>query len=158
MKYLIALLMIVPFVSLADMRMEVNANNTFCHAITPEGFANGNDDNEVFLGGCEPSVRQNTNGNGDGDYIHVKEYFGDLPFNGPAQYVQPGNGKGKAKGLQKKAAYVYTMTGAQSGEACTMVDSNNTTYVTNDWNLEYVVDSKKKTITYKLACRNGAQQ
>jgi len=158
-------LMLFAAIASSDMRMEVNSNNTFCHAVKPEAFEWGipagdiNDDNEVFLGGCRPSVDQNDDGTGDGDYIYTKQYFGDLPFTDPSGgYVQPGNGNGKAKGLQKKSRYVYTMTGAESGENCTMVDSNNTTYVTNDWNLEYVVSAYYKTITYKLACRNGAQQ
>lgn len=160
----------------ADQRFETTGG--FCHFVTPEGFANNNDDNEVFFANCENSIRQTANGDGNGStLVKVKYPSGAMPFYGE-----------------------HTYSGADTGVDCVMVDSNNTTYATQDWDSTYSanVDDFNKfkrafgsqegdrkyreefdfnddgvintldlsifrsqasgTIKYTISCRNGAQQ
>jgi hypothetical protein len=113
MKYFIIVLMMLSFTAVADQRFETVGG--FCHFVTPEGFANGNDDNEVFFANCENSIRQNQDGTGSGStLVKVKYPAGALPFTGK-----------------------HTFTGAGTGVDCVMVDSNGTQYVTRDWTATY---------------------
>jgi hypothetical protein len=172
MKYIAIVLMMVATGVFGDQRMETVGG--FCHFITPEGFANNNDDNEVFASNCVSSIRQNQDGTGMGSTIMEIEYpAGAMPFVGEYEY-----------------------TGDETGQECVMVDSNGTNYVTQDWTATYEakLDSKeyekfkkhfgkkhgkydlnddgivnfedlallkqnsKGEIEYELACRNAAQQ
>ena len=113
MKYIMLILMMLSMGAVADQRFETN--NGMCHFVTPEGFANGNDDNEVFFANCENSIRQNQNGTGSGStMVKVKYPAGAMPFVGE-----------------------YEFTGAGTGVDCVMVDSNGTQYVTQDWTASY---------------------
>lgn len=149
MKYITIVLMLFAATVSADQRMETVGG--FCHFVTPEGFANGNDDNEEFIANCVNTIRQNQNGTGNGSVlITVDRPTGSLAFVG-----------------------MYEFSGADTGIDCVMVDSNGTTYVTQDWDSVYnATDGKnhknKKgkghaknhgaSVTYSLTCRNGAQQ
>jgi len=169
MKTLIVIIaMMFSGVISADQRMETVGG--FCHAVTPEGFATGNDDNEVFISNCVSSIRQNADATGEGSYDVAVTYpsLNSMPF----------------------TAHFKT-TGADTGIACVMVDSNNTTYATQDWTSNYQVVNRKAQpakyapltqscngtscvstggqlisrarpalfkITYKLECYNGNQQ
>lgn len=170
MKGLIILLgLFVATVAAADQRMETVGG--FCHAVTPEGFATANDDNEVFISNCVSSIRQNADATGEGSYVVAVTY--------PSLKSMPFTNKS------------FKTTGAESGVNCVMIDSNNTTYVTQDWASNYQVINRKYQpatyapmtqscngttcvsvggqqtakakpaifrITYKLECYNGAQQ
>ena len=168
MKLLIVLLMFT-MNAYADQRFETVGG--FCHFVTPEGFENTNDDNEVFFANCENSIRQNQDGTGSGSTKTTGKYpAGALPFTGEHEYS------------------------GETGVDCVMVDSNGTVYVTQDWNSKYEVKIKglwgfKRAfltndedydfnedgivnaldigifkqnadgkIEYTLTCRNGAQQ
>jgi hypothetical protein len=112
MKYLLFVLLL-PLTVIADQRFETVGG--FCHFVTPEGFRNANDDNEVFFANCLNSIRQNEDGTGDGStVVKVKYPEGALPF-----------------------TESYETSGAETGIDCVMVDSNNTQYVTQDWNSKY---------------------
>ena len=104
--------------AIADQRFETVGG--FCHFVTPEGFANGNDDNEVFFANCENSIQQNQDGTGSGStLVNVKYPAGALPFIGE-----------------------HTFTGADTGVNCVMVDSNGTQYTTQDWTATYETEVK----------------
>jgi len=172
MKTLMAIIGIIGImlsgVVFADQRMETVGG--FCHAVTPEGFATANDDNEVFISNCISSIRQKANATGEGSYVMAVTYpsLKSMPF----------------------TAHFKT-NGADTGIACVMVDSNGTTYATQDWASNYRVVNRKAQpakyaqsittcngttciahpgalitpakpalhrITYKLECYNGAQQ
>lgn len=167
---LVGFIMLNAAAALADQRFETVGG--FCHYVTPEGFANGNDDNEVFYANCENSIRQNQDGTGTGsNTVKVKYPAGAIPFTGE-----------------------YTFTGADTGVDCVMVDSNGTTYVTQNWTATYEAEveglddfrdalgsydsdydlngdgvvngldiglfrqTAKARIKYELACYNGVQQ
>jgi len=167
---LVGFIMLNAAAALADQRFETVGG--FCHYVTPEGFANGNDDNEVFYANCENSIRQNQDGTGTGsNTVKVKYPAGAIPFTGE-----------------------YTFTGADTGVDCVMVDSNGTTYVTQNWTATYEAEVEglddfndafftddpeydlngdgfvdyadltifsadaKGRIKYTLACYNGVQQ
>jgi hypothetical protein len=138
----------------ADQRIDTDEN--YCHFVTPEGFENGNDDNEEFVQGCNGgTIRQNQNGTGNGSIlIEVNRPTGSLAFVGD-----------------------YEFNGADTGIDCVMVDSNGTTYVTQDWDASYSATDGKTNhgkgkgkghkkhllkhsaeVKYSLTCRNGAQQ
>jgi len=171
MKYIISTIVLLTSTALfADQRFETVGG--FCHAVTPQGVQDGNDDNEVFISNCLSSIRQNADGTGSGSYTIEVEYpVGAQPF-----------------------SHNFKTTGAESGIDCNMVDSNNTTYNTQDWYSVYqfeiddlnkfrkhlgkpsnkydyngngVVDAQdystfirktKAEITYTVVCKNGAQQ
>ena len=142
MKYVVLMFALFTVGAAADQRMETTGG--FCHFVTPEGFATANDDNEVFASNCESSIRQDADGNGDGSTIWEIEYpNGAEPF-----------------------AESYSTNGAETGINCVMVDSNGTTYATQDWDSTYKVKSRNRhsksrrdvEIEYRLVCRNGAQQ
>jgi hypothetical protein len=136
---MIAVLMFISVVAVGDQRFETVGG--FCHFVTPEGFQTANDDNEVFYANCLNSIRQNADGSGSGSTtINVEYPVGAAPF-----------------------IDSYETTGADTGVDCVMVDSNGTTYVTQDWNSVYEVKTRGKSklnveINFELVCRNGAQQ
>jgi hypothetical protein len=125
----IILLCVSMFVS-ADQRMETVGG--FCHAVTPEGFATANDNNEVFISNCVSSIRQNADGTGEGSYDVTVTYPSRraLPFTDPRYYT----------------------TGAGTGVNCVMVDSNNTTYVTQEWFSRYTVTNRAYQPAIYEAC------
>jgi len=147
----------------ADQRMETVGG--FCHAVTPEGFATANDDNEVFISNCVSSIRQNADGTGEGSY--------DVTVTYPSRSALP------------FTDHRYDTTGADTGVNCVMVDSNNVNYVTQEWFSRYTVINRAYqppkyapciptedewpeghphagqtciSITYELTCKNGIQQ
>jgi len=167
MRYFITLLVLVSSLAVADQRMETTGG--FCHAVTHEGFATANDDNEVFISNCVSSIRQNADATGEGSYVVAVTYpsLKSMPFTSS-----------------------FKTSGAESGVNCVMVDSNNTTYTSQDWVSNYQVINRKYQpakyapltqscngtscistgghlisrakpaifrITYKLECYNGAQ-
>jgi hypothetical protein len=118
MKYIILTMLLFSFNAVADQRFETTGG--FCHFVTPEGFANNNDDNEVFFANCENSIRQKANGDGEGSTTVKVDYpAGAVPFYGEHKY-----------------------SGADTGINCVMVDSNNTQYTTQDWDSNYKVRVK----------------
>lgn len=141
MKAILAGLLALGIVSSvsADQRFETTGG--FCHFVTPEGFQNGNDDNEVFYANCLNSIRQNSDGTGNGStIINVKFPLDSAPF-----------------------TESYETSFEETGIDCVMVDSNGTTYVSQDWNSTYEYRgitrrNKIPSIKYTLICRNGNQQ
>jgi len=96
----------------ADQRMETVGG--FCHfVINPN-----NADNEIFVSNCVSSIVQDNNGNVDG-YVSMR-------VNYPGVLLPVGN---------------LNLTGESTGINCVMVDSNGTTYVTQDWNSIYTPTS-----------------
>lgn len=115
MKYLSIVLLFIATSVCADQRFETVGG--FCHFVTPQGFQNNNDDNEVFYANCKNSIRQEANGTGSGSSkITAKYPPRGIPFIGEHEY-----------------------TGEETGVDCVMVDSNGTQYVTRDWNSKYSV-------------------
>ena len=93
----------------ADQRMETVGG--FCHfVINPD-----NEDNEIFVSNCVSSIVQNNNRTGTGWVLKKVKYPGILL---PVSNLM--------------------LTGAETGINCVMVDSNGTTYVTQDWISRYV--------------------
>lgn len=135
MKYITIIMLFLASQAIADQRFETVGG--FCHFITPEGFQTGNDDNEVFFANCLNYIRQKSDGTGEG----TTKVTATAPKN--ANVID---------------LVSYSTSGAQTGEDCVMVDSNGTTYVTQDWNSEYKVMGHSGKIEYSLACRNAAQQ
>ena len=133
MKYLLIAAAFISTSVFADQRFETVGG--FCHFVTPDGFANGNDDDEVFYANCLNSIRQNNDGTGTG-YVSITADYPkkeELPFS-------------------KK----YSTSGNQTGVDCVMVDSNGTQYRTQNWNAFYHVQGNKVKIT--MTCRNAQQQ
>jgi hypothetical protein len=119
MKYLIIVFLLLSANVIADQRMETVGG--FCHFVTPEGFATANDDNEVFLANCVNSIRQNADATGSGStMVKVKYPPTAMPFFGK-----------------------YKFSGAETGVDCVMVDSNGTTYATQDWDATYKTEIKE---------------
>jgi hypothetical protein len=131
--------------SYADQRMETVGG--FCHfVVNPQ-----NADNEIFVSNCVSSIIQNNDGTGTGFVLKKVEYPGLLLPVGDLR-----------------------LTGAETGINCVMVDSNGTTYVTQDWTSLYKVIRRPNrpakyshktparpplfSITYELTCENGNQQ
>jgi len=114
MKYILSFtLALFCTATIADQRLETVGG--FCHLVTPEGFQTNNDDNEMFLANCLNSIRQNADGTGSGStLVKIKYPANALPFYGEYEY-----------------------SGAETGVNCVMVDSNGTTYVTQDWDSVY---------------------
>lgn len=118
----------------SDQRFETVGG--FCHFVTPEGFQNGNDDNEVFFSNCENSIRQKSDGTGEGSTrVTVFYPMGSQPF-----------------------VKTHTASGADTGIDCVMVDSNGTTYTTRQWRSRYKVMGDSGKIEYTVSCRNADQQ
>ena len=108
MKALLVLLLASSLVQ-ADQRLETN--NGFCHFVLNAANA----DNEEFLANCLHGIRQNNDGTGTGAVYIAVQY---PPAGAP---------------VTEDVAY----TGTDTGIPCNMVDSNGTTYSTNDWNSFY---------------------
>jgi len=132
MKYVI-MFFALSFGASADQRFETVGG--FCHFVTPEGFQTANDDNEVFFANCLNSIRQKANGDGEGSTT--------------VKVIYPGSALLFTED--------YTTNGPATGINCNMVDSNGTTYTTNDWNSHYHVNTEDNSITYTLHCRNATQ-
>jgi len=119
----------------ADQRFETVGG--FCHFIlNPD-----NDDNEVFFANCENSITQNNDGSGEGStHVVVKYPLGGEPI--------------------VKTTYFDNETAPNI--PCVMVDSNGTTYVSNDWYSKYKYRAgrrhKPAQITFSMVCSNGRQQ
>ena len=106
--YIMLICAVTAYTVKADMRADT-ANN-FGHMVTPQGIATGDADNEIFLGGCPNRIRRQANGTAVGGYrCVVKEMPGFYPVTSPSQ------------------------ASSASGIACVLVESNGTTYVSNNW-------------------------
>lgn len=134
MKYLLlslALLLSTP--AMSDQRFETVGG--FCHFILNAQ----NDDNEVYFANCLNSIVQNNDGTGNGSTIILVTYpTGSAPISED-----------------------ITFTGTDTGIPCIMVDSNGTTYQTNDWDSEYKILPSKNNldrVSFSLSCRNAQQQ
>jgi hypothetical protein len=147
---LLALSALFVLTSHADQRFETTGG--FCHFVLPVGLQGGNDDAETFFANCENSITQLNDGTGQGTTTVTVKYSGDsIPF-----------------------TESFFSSGAETGINCVMVDSNNTTYVTQDWESSYKVKGAGKQrgggddaddrgsgggkITYTVVCRNAPQQ
>lgn len=113
MKFIIILLSVFVSIAIADQRFETVGG--FCHFVTPEGFATANDNNEIFTSNCVSSIRQNADATGSGStQVKVEYPANSFPFIGKHKF-----------------------SGTDTGVDCVMVDSNGTTYVTQDWTAVY---------------------
>ena len=142
----------------ADPRLEVKANGgTFCHILN--GNANNADD-ETFQGDCKAFVARNgTVANGRGIAVQKGVPYALLPHlqthgvlvypsNCPPRHIE--NGK------CRPSHTVIEMTDADfNNQACTMVDSNNDTYTSNDWVTR--ITWKRGKVTKEVICYNGNQ-
>jgi len=145
MKYILSFaLALFCTVAIADQRFETVGG--FCHFVTPDGFANGNDDAEVFYANCTNAIEQHNDGTGSGSTKVTVKFPGAMPFAGKHKF-----------------------TGSDTGIECVMVDSNGTEYRTLDWFAVYkasgddddydgMVDDGEGKIKYELTCLNAQQQ
>jgi len=134
-----ALLLSLPFVVLADPRIEVTDN--FCHV----PFDATNDDNESFLADCGGVVTVE-NGVADGYATLRKE---NVPLR--ALPVRPATGESSAE---------IRLNGADIDFTCTLVDSNGTQYQTGEWAVWTLAVQGNHpamgTATYEVFCFNAA--
>lgn len=146
MKYLVLLTLLAPLSLFADARIEVTDN--FCHA----PWDNGNTDNEAYLSNCG-AVLNVTNGIADGYAILVKKHVSvsAIPVS-----IDPRDTDEYPTG----EASVST-SGADSGAACVMVDSNGTNYQAASWDVVTTAERESQrwlaTVTYQIECWNGQQ-
>ncbi len=135
--------------AVADPRMEVNANNTFCHGM----WSFTNDDDEIFFGDCSVSINVDDADSADG--------------------TNTATGVAKAKGFivnntipglnRKGDKLIITNDNFQGDEDCTMVETNNTEYTADRWvSVLRVVkgkpDSRVLSVSLNLTCADLADQ
>jgi hypothetical protein len=132
----IIILAIVLFAAItwADPRIEINDN--FCHFILNPN----NTDREIFVGGCDGRIFTNGNGVARG-FIKIVQLLATQEAN-----------------VMLGAENEYIFTNDDSDTPCTLVDSNGTEYVSDNWKSVIVYNPKTERLVYKLICRQAQQQ
>lgn len=141
----------------ADPRIEVNANNTFCHVL--HGNV-GNADDETFDGACAPFVAANGVGGADG--YGLSERFG-VPAAAVAHVILYGQkvttGRCPPRREKKwkcRTEWVVDVTQDDyPGLACTIVDTNGTQYQSNNWRNR--ITWGDGVLVNSLVCLDGQQ-
>lgn len=142
----------------ADPRIEVNANNTFCHIL------NGNPDNaddETFDGGCINFIAANGGGaDGHGFSVHDGVPAAAVPHvfaNGVevlTGHCPPGQAKkGNCAAFQKSKWVVQMDQDDFNGLECAMVETNGTTYEAAQWTT--TIHYAEGRLTHDIVCLNG---
>lgn len=122
----------------ADPRMEINDN--FCHMILDAT----NTDNEIFVAGCNAQIVADGNGGATG-YVMITRWM-------PREEAQAMLGEDDQQ---------LSFTSDGSDAPCRMVESNGTTYESNDWESRIIFKRPWKEINkvvYYLYCRDGVAQ
>lgn len=132
----------------ADPRIEVNANNTFCHILN--GNVNDTDD-ETFDGGCNPWVSA-TGGVATGYGKSEQSY---IPASTVPHVFQYGV-RERYKGNRYRWRVTLTEEDFEAQD-CTIVDSNNTQYASDDWKTT-IMWHENGHLTQYIYCVNGQQQ
>lgn len=139
----------------ADPRIEVNADNTFCHIL--HGNA-GNADDETFDGGCAPFVAANGVGGADG--WGSSERFG-VPAEAVAHVFRYGREvtvghcpPGQKKKKKCQTEWVVDVTQDDyPGLQCTLVETNGTQYQSATWHNR--ITWENGVLVNTLLCSNG---
>lgn len=132
----------------ADPRIEVNANNTFCHILNGNP---ANDDDETFDGGCNPFIAvDDTGGNSTAGYGKSEQSY--IPASVVPHVFQYGV-RERYKGNRYR--WRAQLTDADMpGETCTLVDSNNTQYDATTWKT-VVMWHENGHLTQYIYCSGG---
>lgn len=143
--FLFLVLSLVCTFAFADARIEVTDN--FCHA--PYDAANA--DNENYLPGCDGVLYVHANGGRSHGQARVHREsisYGFLPI---AYEDMPDSG-----------VFNFRLDGDESATPCTMVDSNGTNYVTNNWSVRINVTRMpsiwRASVDYIIECWGGVAQ
>ncbi len=127
-------------IPLADYRMENNQDTKFTHFV----FDDNDTDNEYFSP-TEPGITVI-----DG----VASGYAHEVIRGAAKIKALIPEGGQIMGGGKRG---FIFTSEDSDNTCTMVETNGTAYVSNDWESEIIVHNKNKA-TLTLTCRNGVEE
>lgn len=146
----VAVLLIWAGFTYADPRIEVNANNSFCHA----PWDTQNDDKEVFLADCRGIVDADGAGGANGQAI-VARRVDRRAVTGIR------NGEIELVDIGRKFVANVTVSNGNSEFTCTLVESNNTEYTTGRYvvRTHYEFEKNEKGIarvigkaTYRILC------
>lgn len=142
---LFVLLALIPFALSADARIETADN--FCHV----PYDVNNADNENYLSDCGSVLHVFANGaraHGQARATRENVTYSLTPFD--------------EEDLPSYGTASFTLNGDELATPCTMVDSNGTNYVTNNWSIRIGVTRtatiSRADVLYIVECWGGVAQ